>query len=944
MKKLGIWLFIVFLFLAGLYAVVQGEIGRNITRKLLLSTLEQSGLEVTIGQIEGTLPHQIDLKQVSITGKGTHVTIEELRLRPILWRLLKKELAFTDVHAKGISWEGQKGVDFDGTFRVNAKRAAIKGQLAGWEVAGKFDRRSAKFTAERGSINVQGTASWGPDIQFHVAVNGIGVEGMITDAKNLVWQVPQWHLKGKGEAVWNDPALKGEITAEGLAKLTFDLEIGTLLSGKAALQIDNLQSFHIPNAFGKLEAKTEWGISDGIQTVQLDAAATDIYYGAWFARKLSVYSDLQNPFGHVAGLIDVAMEQGNWRDLHIENGSFETVIGETNAPFTLFTEGNWSHPLEIRMNGTWRDSLIADIQGFTGTFYDHPFALARAVHMEVGNEKLILPDVEIEIAGGSVFVNIEENNAQLHLRQMPLDILSLNPLDVPVSGTLNCDADIWEKNHQLQGKLTASIDDMKVADTIDASGKLEGKLDRDHLHLKGDLFVGDQSLFDMDVAIPIHVAVWPFKMVVLNHKDAKGEIRLHGPVEEVLDFFDLGPHRLEGTCNGVLRFSNTLYRPLVEGTILFENGVYQNYYTGTVLHGIRADFLAEKNTLYLRSLTAENGTVTGDGEIHLLQSEHYPFRFDAAFQNFAFAEIDLVHATAAGKIHIEGNAISALAKGDVQILNAELTIPDHIPRPPPHLQVVYRNQIHPVAPQQSAYRPYPLFLDLNVTAPETVSIQGRGLQSEWTGNFHLGGTLTDLAAKGKLELISGEFNFSSRSFHLTDGSLSLSGREHEMPYLNLAGATETKGILITARLKGPLNNPQVTLQSNPPLPLGSIMSYLLFGQDLSEISGFQALQIATSIASLAGTGPDVLESTRKSLGIDRLRVITDPTEEGGETVSLQVGKYVAEGVLVSFTQGTEESSTNISVEVELKHNFVFQIESDQHQEQGKFTLKWNLNY
>ena len=193
-------------------------------------------------------------------------------------------------------------------------------------------------------------------------------------------------------------------------------------------------------------------------------------------------------------------------------------------------------------------------------------------------------------------------------------------------------------------------------------------------------------------------------------------------------------------------------------------------------------------------------------------------------------------------------------------------------------------------------------------------------------------------------MIQGEFNFSSRSFKLSDGSLTLSGKEHQLPYLNIAGSMETKGILITARLKGPLNDPQITLQSSPPLPLGSIMSYLLFGQDISEIGGFQALQIATSLASLAGAGPDVMENTRKSLGVDRLRVITDPTGEGGETVALQVGKYVSKGVLVSFTQGTEESSTNISVEIELKDNFVFQIESDQRQEQGKFTLKWNLNY
>jgi translocation and assembly module TamB len=336
--------------------------------------------------------------------------------------------------------------------------------------------------------------------------------------------------------------------------------------------------------------------------------------------------------------------------------------------------------------------------------------------------------------------------------------------------------------------------------------------------------------------------------------------------------------------------------------------------------------------------------MTAQGNMRLLQSDLYPFTLDVAFTNLQFVEIDLVTALANGQVHIEGNQTSALAKGDVDILSSTLTIPDHIPRPLPNLQVVYVNATKPIPVATPSYQPYPLYLDLNIRTFEHISIEGRGLQSQWLGNFHLGGTFTEPAAQGALELIEGTFSFSSRDFRLTQGSLSLSGLEHEMPYLNLAGTTETGGITITAQLTGPLNNPQIKLQSTPPLPLSSIMSHLLFGQDISEISGFQALQLASSIASLAGTGPDIMESTRRSLGVDRLRIITDPTEEGGETVALQVGKYVSKGVLVTFTQGASESAPNISVEVEIKGNIVLQIQSDQSQEQGIFTLKWNLNY
>jgi translocation and assembly module TamB len=124
------------------------------------------------------------------------------------------------------------------------------------------------------------------------------------------------------------------------------------------------------------------------------------------------------------------------------------------------------------------------------------------------------------------------------------------------------------------------------------------------------------------------------------------------------------------------------------------------------------------------------------------------------------------------------------------------------------------------------------------------------------------------------------------------------------------------------------------------------MAYLLFGQNLAEINSYQALQLANSLASLAGEGPDILESTRKSLGVDRLTIVTTPSDDDelSDRIALQVGKYISEGILVSFSQGAEESSTNISIEIEMKNGFVFQLESDQQQNQGKFTLKWNHNY
>ncbi len=983
MKKIGILLLSLFFFLAAAYAVIQSNIGRNYVRNALTQGLQESGFQVTIGQVEGTLPHQIELKEVEIQGKGLDLRFKELSLRPILWRLLKKEIAFTNIHAKEISISNSAPFNFDGNLRINKKRIYAKGDIADWKITLRFDRMNfnALFSAQNELIQTKGRASFNPQFQLLDSNIKIGSDRILSHLPfsangrflanlqihqkeeeylgKISWQIPHLivenmaigSIKGSGEAVWKERTLKGFFTADPLAKAVFDLAIrpNFILVGTSEINVENLQALHIPNLYGKLQAKAKWDAAEGSQILHLDAEATDLYYQTLYAQKISAYSDLTEPFQNLKGLIDIEAEKLKWRHLELDTASFETTRGEENWLFNLFAEGSLRHPFELSVKGTWKDRIKIDIQSLNGMFLGTPIALEKPILIEHTKDLFKVPKAQFTVGSANAFIDIyrqgDQTDALIHCDEVPLDFLSLNPLEVKVAGTLRLDADLKERNNKLQGNLSASINQ---TEPFAATGDFKGNFSKDLLHLSGNLTTRNTPLLDLDLSIPIHLSIWPFDAEILFHKSSKGRIVLNGRIEEFLDFLDIGPHRIEGQCKGDLRFSNTLSRPLVEGKLSFENGFYENYYSGTILKNIQADFLAEKNILFLRSMRGEDqsgsGTLLAEGEIHLLQADLYPFRIDAQLNDLKFAQIDLVDASAEGKIRIEGNALSALAKGDIRIQKCDLSIPDHIPRPLPNLDVVYVNPIQPIAPPQKTAQPYPLYLDLHVLAPANVSISGRGLSSEWKGDFLIGGTYSALAAQGKLELIDGEFNFSSRSFKLSDGSLTLSGIEHQMPYLNIAGSMETKGILITARLKGPLDDPQITLQSSPPLPLGSIMSYLLFGQDISEIGGFQALQIASSLASLAGTGPDVMENTRRSLGVDRLRVITDPNAEGGETVALQVGKYVSKGVLVTFTQGSEESSTNISVEIELKDNFVFQIESDQHQEQGKFTLKWYLNY
>lgn len=603
--------------------------------------------------------------------------------------------------------------------------------------------------------------------------------------------------------------------------------------------------------------------------------------------------------------LDIAVNQFYYESFFVE----QTRIHVEPDTFSLSAK---APSLEMTAGGTW-DLKTATLQDWSGTFTNTPFHLKAPV--TVAFSSFTFGPVALDVGDGSALVK----EGEVKLVHIPLMFVSPS-----VNGWADLDG-TWEKG---QAKFQLKINETAIG----SRGEFDGSFDGEDLELKGHASLGKNPLLLVDVKLPLHSA----------NRPVKGEIAFEGRIEDLLDFADFGTHRIEGNgkCHFVL--GGTFEKLIVTGSAHLENGLYQNYYTGTEITNITAEWVAKKNKLVMSSFQGDH--VTATGEMSLVAP--YPFSVDAKFSDFTCVAIDLVTAKTQGDLHIQGDIHSALAAGNLEILDTLATIPDHIPQRMPELQVVYRNQIKPALPTDNSLKnPYPLKLDLHVHAPNNILIQGRGLNSEWKGKFDLGGTLTTLQAKGSLELIRGEFTFSSRHFVLSEGALSISGKEHEMPHLNIVGSTELKGVSVVARMHGPLNSPQLTFQSVPPLPLSSIMSYLLFGQDLSEISGFQALQLASSVAALMGQGPDVMESTRKSLGVDRLRVITSPDPSGeGENLALEVGKYVADGVLVSFSQGAEDNSSNISVEVELKGGFVFQVETLQEQEQGRFTLKWKLNY
>jgi translocation and assembly module TamB len=205
---------------------------------------------------------------------------------------------------------------------------------------------------------------------------------------------------------------------------------------------------------------------------------------------------------------------------------------------------------------------------------------------------------------------------------------------------------------------------------------------------------------------------------------------------------------------------------------------------------------------------------------------------------------------------------------------------------------------------------YPL--DITVNAPSRIFIRGRGLDAELGGSLRLTGTTDDIVPIGQFELVRGRLGILQQRFELNEGGAFLQGGF--IPFIRLVAVTETAtGTTVLVIIEGPANEPEVRFESTPDLPQDEVLSQLIFGRDLSQISPLQAVQLAAAVGTLAGRGGGgIVDGFRQNLGLDDFDVTTD--EEGNAAV--RAGKYLSDNVYTDVTINAEgETEINLNLDV-----------------------------
>jgi translocation and assembly module TamB len=396
-----------------------------------------------------------------------------------------------------------------------------------------------------------------------------------------------------------------------------------------------------------------------------------------------------------------------------------------------------------------------------------------------------------------------------------------------------------------------------------------------------------------------------------------GGVRYDGPSEALWGLSGISGQSLSGPIAIGVDVSGQLERPQVRGVIRAQALRYSNDTLGTVIDHIalNGDFTDTRFELQTLTGQAGKGTLAASGYADLSSAKGFPIALNAKLANAVLARSDDVGATVSGDLAITNDkAKGALVSGKLTLNSAAYEIVKQGAGQVVELAGVRRKgqplgaPITPTDAKAAAAGPPSVWkLDIAVDAPAHILVRGMGLDAEWSTTLRITGDAAHPVVVGDVRLVRGTFSFAGRALTLSTGVIHLDGSNPPDPTLNIVASATVDSTTATITIGGTASDPQITFSSVPALAQDEVLSRLLFGSSVAQISPLQAVQLAAALNSLRGSsggGFNPLGKLRSAAGLDRLNFYGANTATG-QGPSVGAGQYISNNIYVEVTTDTK---------------------------------------
>ncbi|MES2146400.1 MAG: translocation/assembly module TamB domain-containing protein [Pseudomonadota bacterium] len=581
--------------------------------------------------------------------------------------------------------------------------------------------------------------------------------------------------------------------------------------------------------------------------------------------------------------------------------------GRRGAAFSFTTLANVT-PDSVRLSGSGRIERT-------------PLVLKQEAVLTRSGDGWQLAPTALTFAGGSATVSGSSgSHPEVHanVAAMPLEVLDLFWPGLDLSGSATGRLDYaWKGNRN--GKLDLKVRGLSRSGLVLASKPIDvgiAAVVSDNVAAMRAVAASDGKVVGRAQARFSPMTNGPLVAALMN-APMFAQLRYTGPADALwrlsgTEVFDLsGPLAIGADITG--RLSD----PQLRGSLKTQNARLESAVTGMVIDGLATEARFSGPQLIFSRLA---GTTSGGGTINGTGSVTFANGRTALNLNFTAAQALLLNrddiaarvtgpltirsdgkaGTIGGKLHLDkgqfrlGRASSAASVPQLQVRNVGLDSDD----------VIDIKQLHPWN------------LDIAVSGND-LRVTGLGISSQWRTSLQIGGQADSPRFTGRAELVRGDYDFAGRNFRLDRGTIRFAGESPVNPQLDIRAIAQVQGLNASVLVQGTGLRPEITFASNPALPQDELLSRILFGTSITNLSAPEALQLASAVAALqSGSGNlDPINALRKAIGLDRLRIVPADIATGQKT-AIAAGKFITRKLFVEVvTDGHGYSATRIEYQI-----------------------------
>ncbi|WP_319523510.1 translocation/assembly module TamB domain-containing protein [Breoghania sp.] len=537
-----------------------------------------------------------------------------------------------------------------------------------------------------------------------------------------------------------------------------------------------------------------------------------------------------------------------------------------------------------------------------------------------------------DVSGKLTLADITGNGAAMHDMHLDFGLSDMRATawgDIGFGLDAACDLRQGDFQADLLFDQTETAAYFKAAGFENLSGNLSGRISaagniHDAPHLKANVAIDALHLFSREISLveadrlrmsledgTLSIPEFDMRLLSTGDLSLKGEASLNGSLNMQIDGHlpiaaagafvpDLVDAAGSIAING--RVSGTALAPAVDGRIDLDAIAMEIPGLAQKLHDLNGHIEVSGDTIRFRDVGGflDTGSFGVDGTIGHEKFSPTDVKLAIKAKALPLEVPDTLSLLLNSDIDIAGQNGVAEASGKILIL--EGVYYKDVKISPLKLATTREREVHP----ESAPLSIPYFktvnLDIDIGSRQPLTVQNNLADLEISPDLNLGGTLARPVVSGRAQVKEGTVTFQKKNFEVTKGVIDFVNPYKTEAEIDITSEATIRSWTITLSIKGPPDNLELKMTSDPTETDADILSLILLGRTSDELRNGEggtkssnAQIMAEMIASTFG------EDIKKHTGVDILEVEEtgdDDDEENG--VKVTVGKHLSDRMTVKY--------------------------------------------